>query len=114
MGPASDVYGLGATLFEILTGLTPHEGKDTGEMIRWVADGGQPRPEINQAVGSIGSGCDLREGDIYRPEDRYASASALAEDLQRWIGDEPLIAYRRRRLHAATSVAQTSPRSPGP
>src|SRR5262249_44486608 len=91
LGPATDVYSLGATLYAILTGRAPFQGRAAevigeAQLGRWV-----PPRQVN---GTVPAGLDAicRKAMALRPADRYASAQALAEDVEHWLGDEPVAA----------------------
>ena len=90
----TDVYGLGAILYEILAGKVPYEGNTIRETLRKVTEGppDSPRlvnPEVPRALEAI-----CRRAMAQRPVDRYPAALALAEDVKRWLADEPVLAYR--------------------
>jgi serine/threonine-protein kinase len=93
LGPRSDVYSLGATLYCLLTGRAPVEGDDLGAVLRAVQRGEFPPPRrldpaIDRAIEAV-----CLKAMALRPEDRYASPRALADDLERWLADEPVSAY---------------------
>ena len=92
LGPASDVYSLGATLYCLLTGKPPFENDDVGAVLRAVQKGEFPRPRdfdrsISPALEAVCS-----KAMALKPVDRYASPRALAEDVERWMADEPVSA----------------------
>ena len=94
LGPASDLYGLGATLFAVLTGRPPVEGDDVIEILSRVRCGAidRPRSVVPGVPRPLESIC-LRALAL-RPEDRYPHAKALADDVERWLADEPVSADR--------------------
>ena len=94
LGPMSDVYSLGGTLYCLLTGKPPQAGNDIGEVLRKAqrAEFTPPRqidPAIEKPLEAI-----CLKAMALKPEDRYASCRALAEDIERWMADEPVSAYR--------------------
>lgn len=95
VGPASDVYSLGATLFEILTGRPPLDrGLSRVDSIARTVKGEFPRPrELNRTLPRSLEAICLKAMAL-KPEDRYASAQALAEDVKRWLADEVATAHR--------------------
>ncbi len=93
IGPQSDVYGLGATLYCLLTGKPPIEGTDLGAVLRRVQRGDFPPPvAVNPRVPQALSAIDLKAMAL-RPEDRYSSPRALADELERWLADEPVAVF---------------------
>ena len=103
LGPGTDVYGLGATLYCLLTGHAPFEGGDVPATLEKVRSGRFPRPrEINPSVPPDLEAVCLKAMSL-RPEDRYGSARELAEEIERSQADEPVLAYRERLTRLARS-----------
>ena len=89
----SDVYGLGATLCHLLTGRPPFDG-DQNDIVFRVQQGRFKRPrevrsEIPKPLEAI-----CLKAMARRPADRYGSARELALDVERFLADEPVAAYR--------------------
>ncbi len=94
LGPRSDVYSLGATLYCLLTGRPPQEGDDLGEVLRKVQRGEFPPPrQVDPSIDAALQAVCLRAMAL-RPEGRYATPRLLAEDIERWMADEPVSAWR--------------------
>ncbi len=100
VGPASDLYSLGASFYEVLTGRRCFDhGRRTGDEVRADKLGGR-RPEAPGALTpSLGWETEVLLQGCLEPEpsDRIASMDSLAADLRRVIADEP-ITYRRPSL----------------
>jgi serine/threonine-protein kinase len=116
LGPRSDVYSLGATLYCLLMGIPPFEG-DVFDVIRAVQRGEfRPPRLLDSAIdGALEAVC--LKAMALKPEDRYSSCRALAEDIERWMADEPVAAWREpwtrrarrwERRHRTAVMAGTS------
>jgi eukaryotic-like serine/threonine-protein kinase len=94
LGPPSDVYSMGATLYSLLTGRPPFDGEEVGELLRKVQHGDflVPRllgPSIDPALEAI-----CIKAMALKAEDRYATCRALADDIEQSMADEPVTAWR--------------------
>ncbi|OAI47349.1 hypothetical protein AYO44_09575 [Planctomycetaceae bacterium SCGC AG-212-F19] len=94
LGKHTDVFGLGAILYEILTGRPPFTATDTNELLRQARDETPPAPRALCPAAPRGLAAVCMRALAREPGDRYASATDLAGDVQRWLADEPPLAYR--------------------
>src|SRR5207249_10959637 len=91
---ATDVYGLGTVLYQLLTSHPPFAGGTSYETIRLLLDT-EPRPprllnsKVDRDMSTICLKCLEKD-----PQCRYPSALALAEDLEHWLKHEPIHARR--------------------
>jgi serine/threonine protein kinase/WD40 repeat protein len=87
----SDVYSLGVVLYQLLTGRLPHDTRGTQvEVIRRIIDTDIARPravskDLDRELEAL-----LLKALAKKPDDRYASAGAMAEDIQNYLRGEPL------------------------
>ena len=94
IGPATDVYGLGATLHTLLTNRRPFHGTDVTEVLEKVREGEFRRPrDLNPHVAR-GLEAICLKAMALKPEDRYPTPRKLAKDIERWLADEPVSAYQ--------------------
>lgn len=86
----TDIYGLGATLFRILSGHRPHHGKSKDEVCANIVQHPTPRPrELDSSVPkALDAICSKAMAE--KRSDRYQNATALAVDVQRWMADDPV------------------------
>jgi serine/threonine protein kinase/Flp pilus assembly protein TadD len=107
----TDVYGLGAVLYELLTGQPPFAGGTTYQTIKLLLDTEprQPRqvnPKVDRDLSTICLKCIEKD-----PKRRYSSALALAEDLERWLKHEPILARHTGILARGRKWVQRNPTS---
>lgn len=120
LGPHSDVYSLGATLYHMLVGSPPFGKAPVHETLEKVRAGRLPlpstvQPNVPRVLEAI-----CMKAMAFEPENRYASAGQLAEEVEKWLADEPVSCIkesrtdyirrwmkRHRTLVVSTSVAAT-------
>lgn len=90
----TDIYALGATLYEILTAQPPHRGKDTLEILDKIAK--RPTPRVRSVAPLAPAALDAicAKAMAKRRAHRYQSARELADDVERWLADEPVSVHR--------------------
>ena len=114
----TDVYGLGATLYELLSGMPPYQGKSGAEVLLQIlkddpATLGKVAPKIPPDLETIVMKCLERD-----PTRRYDSAKSLSEDLQRYLDGDAVTAKptsfsyrlikRAKKNRLATGIALTA------
>jgi tetratricopeptide (TPR) repeat protein len=103
----TDVYSLGVSLYELLALRPPFSGDDRQEVLRQISDDEPPSPRrLNRAIPRDLETIVLK-AMAKEPQARYAAAQALADDLKRFLADEPV---RARRPTVAERVAKWSRR----
>ena len=113
----SDIFGLGAILFEVLTGQPPYQRQSLENSRHWMkrvreVDFPQPR-SIDRGISPALEAICLKAMEV-QPDNRYGNATELANDIRRWQADEPVSVYRERpwqrvargvRRHVAATIA---------
>lgn len=111
LGPRSDVYSLGATLYAILTGKPAIDGSNPTEGLRRVKEGDYPSAKqlSSWADPALVAICD--QAMSLKAGDRYESAAVFGKQLDLWLAGEPVQAYREpllRRVGRVISRHQTA------
>jgi serine/threonine protein kinase len=110
---ATDVYGLGAILYQLLTCHPPFAGGTTYETIKLLLETEPRQPclwnsKVDRDLSTICLKCLEKD-----PQRRYLSALVLAEDLERWLRHEPILATRTGIVHRGQKWLQRNPTAAG-
>jgi WD40 repeat protein/predicted Ser/Thr protein kinase len=110
---ATDVYGLGVILYELLTGTTPFDGDSQAEILRKVVSEEAPPPRrvapgVPRDLETVALKCLEKE-----PRARYASAQELADDLERFLRGEPIAARPASRFQRTLKWSRRRPAAAG-
>ena len=101
----TDIYGLGAVLYALLLGTTPHRGqstgniaRDTGQLLKRITEGVTPEPRNADPTIPAPLNAICKQAMSRSRSDRYQCASDMAEDIRRWMADERVSAYEETRV----------------
>ncbi len=106
---SADIFGLGATLYALLVGRPPYKAATVDEILRMTGSEApvppsKVKPNIPRDLEVICLKCLART-----PAERYATAAALADDLERWLAGEPILARRMGRLERVVRWCRGNP-----
>jgi tetratricopeptide (TPR) repeat protein/predicted Ser/Thr protein kinase len=107
--PRTDVYSLGAILYELVTGRVPHDGETMMEIYRRIVhdEPTAPRklnPQLSEELDTV-----VLKALEKDPQRRYATAKEFAEDLARYLAGEPVLARPLGRTYRAYRAFRRSP-----
>ncbi len=94
LSPQTDVYSLGVTLYHILTGRLPYEQESVSRVLEEIKNAPvlPPRAHCAWLPRTLEAIC--LKAMAAHPADRYPSTAALADDIERWLADEPVAAHQ--------------------
>ena len=95
-GPTADVYGLGLTLLEVLTGAAPRRATGSTETLELARHGVVPHLERQLDGAPPALAAIVRRAVAQQPEERYADAKALADDVTAWLDGRRVGAHEYR------------------
>src|SRR5207245_1307861 len=107
----TDIYSLGVTFYELLTLCPAFDGQDRNELLTQIAFDDPPAPRRRDRAIPVELETIVLKAIAKEPAERYATAQQMAEDLQRFLDDKPILA---RRPSAADRTRKWMRRHPGP
>jgi serine/threonine-protein kinase len=93
LGPAADIYALGGILYALLTGHAPYQGNLFDILQQQQRGIIPPLPSVEKPATPKALEAVCFKALAAQPQERYATATALAADVEHWLGDEPTSAY---------------------
>jgi tetratricopeptide (TPR) repeat protein len=113
VGPPTDIHALGGLLYWLLSGRAPYDGRTTLDALHRAAHGDVPPlsllvPRLPADMATIVATC-LE----HRPEHRYRSSAALADDLDRFLEGRPILARRAGIAERVVKWARRHPATAG-
>lgn len=110
VGPASDIFSLGGMLYFLLTGRPPYRAESTAKLLQLARQAdflpsSQIQPGVPPPLQAI-----CQRAMAPHPNLRYPSAADLAADLESWLGDQPLNAYRESVLERMSRFSRNNRR----
>ena len=98
VGPASDIYSLGATLCYLLTGKPPNQGTSAQDVLLrlWSGVPTDLSARWDQLPPALAAIC--KKALNWDPQQRYATAAELADDIQRWLSGDPVTAWQEPQM----------------
>ena len=112
-GSATDIYGLGATLFHILTGRAPHNKlsdlEANGDFLKRIQHGDFPKPrELNSAIPKPLDAICMKAMAV-EPKNRYSTALELEAEIEHWLADEPVTTHKESLLEWLQRASRKNP-----
>lgn len=96
--PACDIFSLGATLYKLLVGQAPYTGDSARDTLARARYGSFTAPREIDSNVPVGLDAICRKAMAMDPGSRYITASDMADDIERWLADEPIHARKESRL----------------
>jgi serine/threonine protein kinase len=113
LGPTSDVYSLGAVLYEILSGKPPLSAKSPREAVELLTGTGVSWTGPHASAVPVPLRAIAKKAMAIQPIDRYASVELLRDDVRKWLDDLPVAAHRDRASERLSRWIRHHPRSTG-